>query len=81
MASLGNSHPIMRLNFSKIERIMEIPNLIAVQRQSYENFLQKDVSPEDRKDMGMQAVFKSVFPIRDFNESVGVPRADFAAVQ
>ena len=45
MASLGSSHPIMRLNFSKIERIMEIPNLIAVQRQSYENFLQKDVSP------------------------------------
>ena len=62
MASSGGSHPIIRLNFSKIERIMEIPNLIDVQRQSYESFLQKDVSPEDRKDMGMQAVFKSVFP-------------------
>jgi DNA-directed RNA polymerase subunit beta len=60
------------LNFSKIERIMEIPNLIDVQRQSYESFLQKDVSPEDRKDMGMQAVFKSVFPIRDFNETASL---------
>ena len=72
MASLGSSHPIVRLNFSKIERIMEIPNLIDVQRQSYESFLQKDVSPEDRKDMGMQAVFKSVFPIRDFNETASL---------
>ena len=72
MASSGGSHPIIRLNFSKIERIMEIPNLIDVQRQSYESFLQKDVSPEDRKDMGMQAVFKSVFPIRDFNETASL---------
>ncbi len=67
MASVGNSHPIVRLNFSKIEKIVEIPNLIDVQRQSYESFLQIDVSPEDRQDVGLQAVFKSVFPIRDFN--------------
>ena len=72
MASSGSGQPIVRLNFSKIERIMEIPNLIDVQRQSYESFLQKDVSPEDRKDMGMQAVFKSVFPIRDFNETASL---------
>ena len=72
MASLGSGHPIIRLNFSKIERIMEIPNLIDVQRQSYEGFLQKDIAPEDRKDIGMQAVFKSVFPIRDFNETASL---------
>jgi len=72
MASLLSSHPIVRLNFSKIEKIMDIPNLIDVQRQSYENFLQKDVSPEDRQDMGMQAVFKSVFPIRDFNKAASL---------
>ncbi len=72
MASLGSGHPIVRLNFSKIERIMEIPNLIDVQRQSYESFLQKDLSPEARKGMGMQAVFKSVFPIRDFNETASL---------
>ena len=72
MASLGSSHPIVRLNFSKIEKIMDIPNLIDVQRQSYENFLQKDVSPEDRQDIGLQAVFKSVFPIRDFNETASL---------
>jgi DNA-directed RNA polymerase subunit beta len=72
MASLGGGQPVVRLNFSKIEKIMDIPNLIDVQRQSYENFLQKDVSPEDRKDIGMQAVFKSVFPIRDFNETASL---------
>src|SRR3972149_5178002 len=37
-----------------------------------ESFLQKDIAPEDRKDMGMQAVFKSVFPIRDFNETASL---------
>jgi DNA-directed RNA polymerase subunit beta len=72
MASLGGGKPVVRLNFSKIEKIMDIPNLIDVQRQSYEVFLQKDVSPEDRKDSGMQAVFKSVFPIRDFNETASL---------
>jgi DNA-directed RNA polymerase subunit beta len=72
MASLGGGQPVVRLNFSKIEKIMDIPNLIDVQRQSYENFLQKDISAEDRKDIGMQAVFKSVFPIRDFNETASL---------
>jgi DNA-directed RNA polymerase subunit beta len=72
MAFMSSSHPIVRLNFSKIEKIMDFPNLIDVQRQSYESFLQKDVSPEDRQDIGMQAVFKSVFPIRDFNETASL---------
>ena len=62
MASSGSSHPIVRFDFSKIEKIMDIPNLIDVQRQSYESFLQKDVAPEDRQETGLQAVFKSVFP-------------------
>ena len=72
MASLLSGHPIVRLNFSKIEKIMDIPNLINVQRASYENFLQKDVAPENREDIGLQAVFKSVFPIRDFNETASL---------
>ncbi|MBI4495441.1 MAG: DNA-directed RNA polymerase subunit beta [Deltaproteobacteria bacterium] len=72
MAYSVGSHPNVRLNFSKIEKIMDIPNLIDVQKQSYEGFLQKDFSPEDRQDIGMQAVFKSVFPIRDFNETASL---------
>ncbi|MBP1717575.1 MAG: DNA-directed polymerase beta subunit, partial [Deltaproteobacteria bacterium] len=72
MASLKRGQALVRLNFSKIEKIMDIPNLIDVQRQSYENFLQKDVVSEERQDMGLQAVFKSVFPIRDFNETASL---------
>src|SRR6266851_2362539 len=59
----------IRKNFAKIQKIIEIPNLINIQKQSYEKFLQADVAPEKREDLGLQGVFKSVFPIRDFNET------------
>jgi DNA-directed RNA polymerase subunit beta len=58
-----------RKNFAKINKVIEIPNLINIQKLSYEKFLQADVAPEKREDVGLQAVFKSVFPIRDFNET------------
>jgi len=56
----------VRKNFGKIPKIVDIPNLIAVQQESFDRFLQKDVPPEKRRDIGLQAVFKSVFPIKDF---------------
>ena len=59
----------VRKSFAKIEKIIDIPNLINIQKQSYEKFLQADVAPEKREDVGLQGVFKSVFPIRDFNET------------
>ncbi len=62
----------LRKDFSKIERIVEIPNLINIQNRSFEGFLQADVAPEKREDRGLQAVFKSVFPIRDFNETASL---------
>src|SRR5712692_448897 len=58
-----------RKTFAKIQKIIDIPNLINIQKQSYEKFLQADIAPEKREDVGLQGVFKSVFPIRDFNES------------
>ncbi len=61
-----------RKNFGKIEKIIDIPDLIAVQRESYGRFLQMDVPPEKRKDVGLQAVFKSVFPIKDFTGSASL---------
>jgi DNA-directed RNA polymerase subunit beta len=57
-----------RLDFAKIPTILEIPNLIEIQQESYEKFLQINTPPEQRKDIGLQEVFKSVFPIVDFNE-------------
>src|SRR5438445_461478 len=58
-----------RRTFGRIKKIIDIPNLIEIQRRSYEEFLQKDVTPEQRKDQGLQAVFKSAFPTKDFNET------------
>jgi len=58
-----------RKNFAKIQKIIDIPNLIDIQKNSYDKFLQADTAPERREDTGLQGVFKSVFPIKDFNET------------
>ena len=64
--SLANDYRV-RKNFGKIKHIVEIPNLIEMQRESYERFLQQEVDPDERVDKGLQGVFKGVFPIRDFS--------------
>jgi len=61
-----SSRKRVRRNFGSINEVAEMPNLIEVQRSSYEIFLQKDIRPENREDLGLQEVFKSVFPINDF---------------
>src|SRR5437773_8662376 len=58
-----------RKDFGKIPSIVEIPNLIEVQKRSYETFLQKEGPAERREEFGLQAVFKSVFPIADYNDN------------
>ena len=55
-----------RKRFGKVRPILDIPYLIEVQKSSYDKFLQKDVAPGAREDCGIQAAFKSVFPITDF---------------
>jgi DNA-directed RNA polymerase subunit beta len=74
-----------RRHFGRIKRIIDIPNLIDIQKRSYDEFLQAGVPPEGRKELGLQGVFKSVFPIKDFNEtaslefvgySLGTPKYD-----
>ncbi|MEW5703057.1 MAG: DNA-directed RNA polymerase subunit beta [Pseudomonadota bacterium] len=58
----------IRKYFGHIRTVAPLPNLIEVQRSSYEQFLQAEVRPADREDIGLQSVFKSVFPISDFSE-------------
>ncbi|MET4683042.1 DNA-directed RNA polymerase subunit beta [Brevundimonas faecalis] len=58
----------IRHSFGRIPEAVKMPNLIEVQRASYEQFLQREVRSGLRKDQGVEAVFKSVFPIKDFNE-------------
>ena len=67
-----------RLDFSKIPTAIQIPNLIEVQRRSYERFLQMDKLPSEREDNGLQSVFTSVFPITDFRNISQLDFVDFS---
>ena len=79
-----NSKKIRR-SFGKIPLVTSLPNLIEVQKRSYDNFLQLKVNPEDRGNHGLSGVFKSVFPINDYTEratvdyvsyEIGIPKYD-----
>jgi DNA-directed RNA polymerase subunit beta len=59
-----------RIYFGKIKEAIEPPNLIEVQLNSYVEFLQKDVPPSKRKNVGLQAVFREVFPIQSYDDKV-----------
>jgi len=61
--------PITRKNYSKIPSIIPLPNLLGIQLQSFKNFLQAEISPERRKNEGLQAVFNSLFPIEDLHRN------------
>ena len=61
--------PNGRLNFSKTTSTVPLPNLIQVQRGSYEDFLQMDLLPEERLNNGLQAVLSTIFPFTDFRET------------
>jgi len=79
-----NSKKIRR-SFGKIPLVTSLPNLIEVQKRSYDNFLQLKTNPEDRGNHGLSGVFKSVFPINDYTEratvdyvsyEIGIPKYD-----
>jgi len=72
MSEIPLANKRIRKNFGKIKKIIKIPDLIGMQRESYRRFLQADVPPEKREDIGLQAAFKSVFPIRDFTGSASL---------
>jgi DNA-directed RNA polymerase subunit beta len=64
--SIANNQ-LLRKHFAKIKKIIDIPNLIDIQKVSYQRFLQVDLPPSARQNIGLEAVFRSVFPIRDFS--------------
>ncbi len=67
----------IRKNFGRIKKIVDIPDLIGMQRDSYSRFLQLDTPPDQRKDVGLQAVFNSVFPIKDFTGSASLEFVEY----
>src|SRR3954471_12237133 len=75
--SMPKQEPV-RHDFSKIRSYMALPNLIDVQRKSYERFLQMNLLPEEREDTGLQSVFTSVFPFSDFRETCSLDFVRFS---
>jgi len=72
-----------RISFMEKDEIIDLPNLIEVQIKSYEQFLQSDVFPDERENIGLQEVFSEIFPIKSYDEktvieylsyNLGVPK-------
>src|SRR5438309_5781310 len=85
MSEMTGSSLIERKDFSKIPRHLDIPDLIEIQKRSYDGFLQMDIEPDRREEKGLQAALTSVFPIADYNStavlefvnySLGTPKYD-----
>ena len=70
--SLTGSKLRFRKSFGSTVKPVEVPNLIQLQSFSYERFLQRNIPPEKRENAGLQAIFKSVFPIADYNETMSL---------
>jgi DNA-directed RNA polymerase subunit beta len=67
-----------RIDFAKIKTSIPIPNLIEIQKNSYERFLQMRVLPQDREEAGLQSVFRSIFPITDLRENCSLEFVDYS---
>ena len=62
----------VRRNYGKTPQILAIPNLIEIQKRSFDRFLQENIHPDKREDSGLQGAFNSVFPIVDYNETASI---------
>src|SRR2546427_6193168 len=67
-----------RRSFGRIRKIIDLPYLIEIQKNSHDLFLQRDIPPTQRQNLGLQEVFKSVFPIKDFNETASLEFVSYA---
>jgi len=67
-----------RRSFGRIRKIIDLPYLIEIQKKSYDLFLQKDTAQTERHNIGLQEVFKSVFPIKDFNETASLEFVNYS---
>ncbi len=67
MANVIQSNFRIRKHLGRVRKVIEVPNLIDIQKTSYDKFLQSNVPQNERAEVGLQAVFRSVFPIKDFN--------------
>ncbi|MBF0613050.1 MAG: DNA-directed RNA polymerase subunit beta, partial [Magnetococcales bacterium] len=68
----------LRKNFGRIPTIIDIPNLISVQKESFDRFLQSDLDFDQRRDVGLEGVFRSIFPIKDYTGTVSLEYVRYA---
>ncbi len=57
-------------SFGKVRDAVEIPDLVATQKSSYDRFLQRDVAPTKRKHVGLEALFQETFPIESYDKKI-----------
>jgi DNA-directed RNA polymerase subunit beta len=69
MTQSAKSRIPLRRDFSRLPSIIVMPNLIEVQKESYEKFLQMNIDPQQRDETGLNAVFKGIFPIEDYSKT------------
>ena len=67
----------VRKNFGRVKPLLEVPYLIAIQKESYKRFLQAEVAPEAREEVGIQGALKSVFPITDYTGTCELEFVDY----
>ncbi|MFQ5347823.1 MAG: DNA-directed RNA polymerase subunit beta, partial [Rhodothalassiaceae bacterium] len=72
MATSFTGRKRVRKNFGRIEEVAEMPNLIEVQRASYDQFFRLGASEEERKASGLEQVLQSVFPVTDFSDTASL---------
>ncbi|MCK4536026.1 MAG: DNA-directed RNA polymerase subunit beta, partial [Desulfuromonadales bacterium] len=78
MAYSVANNQLLRKHFTEIKRIIDIPNLIDIQKNSYQRFLQADLPASARQNIGLEAVFRSVFPIKDFSETCSLEYVEYS---
>ncbi len=78
MAYSVANNQLLRKHFQEIKRIIDIPNLIDIQKNSYQRFLQSDLPASARQSIGLEAVFRSVFPIKDFSETCSLEYVEYS---
>jgi DNA-directed RNA polymerase subunit beta len=64
---MKDAHPAPVMKYGKVEEILDVPNLVELQTRSYADFLQTDVAYGERKNVGLEAILREVFPIKSFN--------------
>ena len=77
MASVIQTNFRLRKTYGKTSSVVEVPNLIGIQKHSYDQFLQAGIPKKERGEHGLEAVFKSVFPIKDFNDTSSLEYVDY----